>query len=60
MGWIGLVVLIVLVVLPIARRRRRVVTVSRSDAISTLHLDMARNRTAKQNAALDDATRALR
>jgi hypothetical protein len=60
MTWLLLVGVAFVVVFRLARRRRALFTVSPSESISTLHVDLTRKRTAKTRAALDAATAALR
>jgi hypothetical protein len=60
MGWLLLALLVFAVTVPLARRRRMLFTVSPSESISTMHLELSKRQTAKTRAALDAATAALR
>jgi hypothetical protein len=58
--WVLLAVVALVILVLFARRRRALFTVSPSDAISTMHLEMTKRQTAKKRAALDAATASLR
>jgi hypothetical protein len=60
MVWMLFGAVVFVLVIRLARRRRRLFTVSSSDSISTIHLEMTKKQTAKTRAALDAATAALR
>jgi hypothetical protein len=60
MAWVLLAGLAFVFVLRFARRRRRLFTVSRSESISTIHVEMSKKQTEKKRAALEAATAALR
>jgi hypothetical protein len=60
MGWLLLALLVFAVTVRLARRRRMLFTVSPSESISTMHLELSKRQTAKTRAALDAATAALR
>ncbi len=60
MKWFLLAGLVVALAVRFARRRRRRFTVSASDPVSTLRVDMSRKQSKETRAALDAASSALR
>lgn len=58
--WLLLVPLLVIAVGGLMRRRRKVVSISPSETLSTLHTERSRKTTKETKAALDAATRMLR
>ena len=60
MVWLLFVAVILVVVVRVASRRRAVFEISRSESISTVHLERSRRHDAKTKAALDAATSSLR
>ncbi len=60
MKWFLLAGLILAIAARLARHRQRRFTVSRSDPVSTLHMDMSKKQSKKTRAALDAASSDLR
>jgi len=60
MTWFLLAAVVLVLAIRLARHGRRRFSVSRSEPVSTLHLDMSRKQSRQTRAALDAASSTLR